>query len=102
MLKHADIVRVVREPELFTAGERGVTAGILAQAEAEDARKILISMDPPDRRPLVGSFKRRTIANMEGRVCKCARAICSMPRRLARSAAAWSSSKMWLAVCRCS
>jgi cytochrome P450 len=78
ILKYADVVEVSRRPEVFSASEGGVTLDTV-EAGAENAGKMLISMDPPvhgqHRRPLADHFKRATIAKLEGRIRDCSRAI---------------------------
>jgi cytochrome P450 len=76
VLKHADLVHVAREPNLFSASEGGVMLENLEQAQLEMMRNMLLAMDPPRhvdyRRPIAPRFKARVIANMEGQI----RAIC--------------------------
>jgi cytochrome P450 len=76
VLKHADVVQVAKEPNLFSASEGGVVLEDLAPAQLEMMRMMLLAMDPPRhvdyRRPLAPSFKARVMATLEDRV----RAIC--------------------------
>jgi cytochrome P450 len=76
VLKHADLVHVAREPNLFSASEGGVMLENLEQAQLEMMRNMLLAMDPPRhvdyRRPIAPRFKARVIANMEAQI----RAIC--------------------------
>src|SRR5215472_12260931 len=76
VLKHADVVHVAREPNLFSASEGGVVLENLATEQLEMMRNMLLAMDPPRhadyRRPIAPRFKARVIANMEPQI----RAIC--------------------------
>jgi cytochrome P450 len=76
VLKHADVVHVAREPNLFSASEGGVVLENLEPAMLDMMRNMLLAMDPPRhvafRRPVAPSFKRRVIAALEGNI----RAIC--------------------------
>jgi cytochrome P450 len=69
VLKHADVVHVAKEPNLFSASEGGVVLENLAPEQLEMMRHMLLAMDPPRhvdyRRPLAPSFKARVIAKME-------------------------------------
>ena len=76
VLKHADVIRVAREPQLFSASEGGIMLEDAHPAQLERMRNMLLAMDPPRhtdyRRPLLPSFKATVMAGLEGRV----RAIC--------------------------
>jgi cytochrome P450 len=76
VLKHADVVRVAREPRLFSASEGGVVVEDLAPDQLEMMRGMLLAMDPPRhtdyRRPLSDRFKARVIAGLEPAI----RAVC--------------------------
>jgi cytochrome P450 len=76
VLKHADVVHVAREPNLFSASEGGVMLENLEPTQLEMMRNMLLAMDPPRhvdyRRPIAPRFKARVIAEMEAQV----RAIC--------------------------
>ena len=76
VLKHADVVHVAREPELFSASEGGVMLENLEAGQLEMMRNMLLAMDPPRhvdyRRPVAPRFKSRVIAQMEPQI----RAIC--------------------------
>jgi cytochrome P450 len=76
VLKHADVVHVAREPQLFSASEGGVMLENLGPAALDMMRNMLLAMDPPRhveyRRPIAPRFKARVIASMEDRI----RAIC--------------------------
>jgi cytochrome P450 len=76
VLKHADVVHVAREPNLFSASEGGVMLENLEPAQLDMMRNMLLAMDPPRhvdyRRPIAPRFKARVIAGMEEQI----RAIC--------------------------
>jgi cytochrome P450 len=76
VLRHADVVTVAREPNLFSASEGGVVLEDLTAESLEMMRMMLLAMDPPKhvayRQPLAESFKARVIAKMEPQI----RAIC--------------------------
>ncbi len=76
VLRHADVVKVAREPNLFSASEGGVVLENLTPESLEMMRMMLLAMDPPRhvayRQPLADSFKARVIARMEPQI----RAIC--------------------------
>jgi cytochrome P450 len=72
VLKHADVVHVAREPNLFSASEGGVVLENLATEQLEMMRNMLLAMDPPRhgdyRRPIAPRFKARVIANLEPQI----------------------------------
>jgi cytochrome P450 len=72
VLKHADVVHVAREPNLFSASEAGVVLENLAPEQLDMMRNMLLAMDPPRhgdyRRPIAPRFKARVIANMEPQI----------------------------------
>jgi cytochrome P450 len=72
VLRHADVVHVAREPNLFSASEGGVVLEDLEPARLKPMRDMLLAMDPPrhvhHRRPLAPSFKARVIGQLEGRI----------------------------------
>ena len=76
VLRHADVVRVAREPRLFSAYEGGIVLEDLEPESLEMLRGTLLSMDPPRhhdyRRPVAPRFGRKVIAQLEGRI----RAVC--------------------------
>jgi cytochrome P450 len=76
VLKHADVVHVAREPQLYSASEGGVMLENLGPAALDMMRNMLLAMDPPRhveyRRPIAPRFKARVIARMEEQI----RAIC--------------------------
>jgi len=79
VLKHADVVHVAREPNLFSASEGGVVLENLAPEQLEMMRHMLLAMDPPRhvdyRRPLAPSFKARVIGGMDATVRQICREI---------------------------
>ncbi len=76
VLRHADVVRVAREPTLFSASEGGVVLEDLPPDSLEMMRNMLLAMDPPRhvtyRRPIAESFKAKIIGELEPQI----RAIC--------------------------
>jgi cytochrome P450 len=72
VLKHADVVHVAREPNLFSASDGGVVLENLDPAQLEHMRNMLLAMDPPRhvdyRRPIAPRFKARVIAAMEDQI----------------------------------
>jgi cytochrome P450 len=69
VLKHADVIKVAREPSLFSASEGGVVVEDLPAAQLEMMRGMLLAMDPPRhndyRQPMSDRFKARVIAGLE-------------------------------------
>jgi cytochrome P450 len=72
VLKHADLVHVAREPNLFSASEGGVMLENLGAEQLEMMRNMLLAMDPPRhvdyRRPIAPRFKARLIAVMDDQI----------------------------------
>jgi cytochrome P450 len=72
ILKHADVVHVAREPNLFSASDGGVVLEDLDPERLAMMRHMLLAMDPPGhveyRRPLAESFKARVIGTLEPRI----------------------------------
>ena len=72
VLKHADVIRVAREPELFSASEGGIMLEDVGPERLARMRNMLLAMDPPRhgdyRRPLLPSFKAKIIAGLEARI----------------------------------
>ncbi len=72
VLKHADVVHVAREPNVFSASEGGVVLEDLDPERLAMMRNMLLAMDPPRhvayRRPLADSFKARVIGGLEARI----------------------------------
>jgi len=79
VLRHADVVRVSRDPRVFSASRGGVILEDLDPETLEQMRHMLLAMDPPGhvayRRPLAPSFTARVIGRMEGRIRTIAREI---------------------------
>ena len=79
VLRHADVVHVAREPNLFSASEGGVMLEDLAPEQLEMMRMMLLAMDPPRhvdyRRPVAPRFKARVIAAMEEQIREICREI---------------------------
>lgn len=76
VLRHADVVRVAREANLFSATQGGVVLEDLDPDSLEMMRGMLLAMDPPRhqtyRKPIADSFKARIIGELEPQI----RAIC--------------------------
>jgi cytochrome P450 len=72
VLKHADVVRVAKEPNLFSASEGGVVLEDLAPEQLVHMRNMLLAMDPPRhltyRRPVLPPFAAKVIARLEDRI----------------------------------
>jgi len=72
ILKHADVVHVAREPNLFSASEGGVVLEDLPPERLAMMRNMLLAMDPPRhldyRRPLADQFKAKVIGRMEDQI----------------------------------
>jgi cytochrome P450 len=72
VLKHADVMRVARQPLLFSASEGGIMLEDARPVQLERMRNMLLAMDPPRhvdyRRPLSPSFKAKVIAGLEDRI----------------------------------
>jgi cytochrome P450 len=79
VLKHADVVHVAREPNLFSASEGGVVLENLDPQSLEMMRGMLLAMDPPRhtdyRQPLSERFKARVIAGLEPAIRDICRAL---------------------------
>lgn len=79
VLTHADVVKVAREPVLFSATRGGVVLEDLAPDSLEMMRGMLLAMDPPKhltyRKPLADTFKAKVIAAMEGQIRDLTRSI---------------------------
>ena len=88
VLKHADVVHVAREPQLFSASEGGIMLEDADPERLERMRNMLLAMDPPRhvtyRRPLLPSFKAQVIAGLEGRIRTICRQIFDRRRRRRR------------------
>jgi len=72
VLKHADVIDVSRQPNVFSANEGGVVLEDLQPDQLAMMRNMLLAMDPPRhtgyRQPLAPSFKARIIGKLEPRV----------------------------------
>ena len=72
VLRHADVVRVARHPEVFSASEGGVVIEDLDPSSLENMRDMLLAMDPPRhtayRKPVSPEFRARVIGQMEQRI----------------------------------
>lgn len=72
LLRHADIVEVARQPNLFSASEQGVVLEDLDGPRLDAMRRMLLGMDPPNhieyRRGVSARFKARVIGQMEPRI----------------------------------
>ena len=72
VLRHADVVHVAREPNLFSASQGGVVLEDLEPDSLEMMRGMLLAMDPPRhttyRRPIADSFKARIIGQLEPQI----------------------------------
>ncbi len=72
VLRHADVVHVARNPNLFSASEGGVVIEDLDPASLESMRDMLLAMDPPRhtayRKPVSPEFKARVIGQLEQRI----------------------------------
>jgi len=76
VLRHADVVKVARSSDVFSAERGGVVLEDLDPDTLAMMRNMLLAMDPPrhetHRKPLAETFKPRVIAGMEAEI----RAIC--------------------------
>ena len=72
ILKHADVEHVARNPQIFSASEGGIVLEDMSDERLAGQREMLLAMDPPRhrlyRRPLIPSFKQRTMATLEDRI----------------------------------
>lgn len=79
VLKHADVVHVARNPNLFSASEGGVVLEDLAPDQLSMMRNMLLAMDPPRhvdyRKNIAPSFKVRVIDRLEQRIREICREI---------------------------
>ncbi|BDX33817.1 cytochrome P450 [Mycobacterium antarcticum] len=68
VLRHADVVHVARNPEIFSSAEGGVVVEDLPPDALARMRNMLLAMDPPRhqiyRAPLAGHFRPRAIAEL--------------------------------------
>ncbi len=81
VLRHADIVAVSREPNLFSASEGGVVLEDLDPIRLAHMRNMLLAMDPPRhtnwRRSIAPKFKSRAIGKMEDQIRRITKSILS-------------------------
>jgi cytochrome P450 len=86
VLSYDEVLRVSREPNLFSASEGGITLEDGTPEALEMSRDMLVVMDPPRhtgyRKPLVPSFKPRVIGELEGQVRIIARDIMEYAREV--------------------
>ena len=86
VLSYDEVLRVSREPNLFSASEGGITLEDGTPEALEMSRDMLVVMDPPRhtgyRKPLVPSFKPRVIGELEGQVRVIARDIMAHAREI--------------------
>lgn len=72
VLKHADVVHVSRNPNLFCCEAGGVVLEDMDPERLSRMRDMLLSMDPPRhisyRKPLAPEFAQRVIAGMESQI----------------------------------
>jgi cytochrome P450 len=72
VMRHADVVEVSRNSDIYSATEGGVVLEDLAPAQLTMMRNMLLAMDPPRhthyRQPVAPSFKARIIAGLEPRI----------------------------------
>jgi cytochrome P450 len=72
VMKHADVVEVSRNPDVYSATEGGVVLEDLEPSQLVMMRNMLLAMDPPRhnhyRKPVAPSFKARIIAGLEPRI----------------------------------
>lgn len=79
VLRHADVVHVSRNPQLFSCEAGGVVLEDLDPERLARMRDMLLSMDPPRhiayRKPLAPEFAARVIAGMEAQIRDITRSI---------------------------
>ncbi|MGZ6908512.1 MAG: hypothetical protein ACXVJ7_12665 [Acidimicrobiia bacterium] len=79
VLRHADVVRVAREPQLFSAATGGVVLEDLPPESLAMMQDMLLAMDPPRhltyRRNVSPEFTPRTMARLEPRIREICRTI---------------------------
>lgn len=85
VLRHADVVRVARQPEVFSANEGGIVVENLPTETLARVRNMLVAMDPPrhsvHRAPLSPYFRARAIARLEEQVRDICRGIMTEARK---------------------
>ncbi len=84
VLTHADVLTVSHEPTLYSASEGGITLEDPAPESLAMSRDMLVVMDPPRhgdyRKPVVASFKPKSIATLEDDIRKLCREIMAEAR----------------------
>lgn len=79
VLRHADVVRVARHPEIFSSHEGGITIENPDAATLHRVRTMLLAMDPPrhtaHRGPMSTHFRPRMISELDDRVRRICRSI---------------------------
>jgi len=79
VLRHADVVRIGRHSEVFSAAVGGITVEDVETETLQRVRQMLPAMDPPrhgtHRGPLSTHFRPKAIAELESRVRDVCRAI---------------------------
>lgn len=79
IMRHADVVEVSRQPDVFSAALGGVVVEDLEGERLVAMRKMLLAMDPPQhveyRRNVSPEFKARVIAKMEDNIRSICRSI---------------------------
>src|SRR5919106_156554 len=79
VLRHADVIKVARDPATYSATEGGVVVEDLPEEQLAMLRDMLRAMDPPRhdwyRRPLTERFKARIIEGFEPRIREICKAI---------------------------
>jgi cytochrome P450 len=84
VLRHADVAKVARHPEIFSASEGGVVLENLLPEHLAMMRNMLLAMDPPahtvHRTALLPHFRARVMAGIEDRVREICRAIMAEAR----------------------
>jgi cytochrome P450 len=72
VLRHADVVRVARDTQVFSASAGGVVLEDLSPEMLAMMQHMLLAMDPPlhdeHRKPLAPSFGAKVISRMEGQI----------------------------------
>lgn len=76
ILKHADVVRVARDPARFSASEGGVVVENLPDAQLEMMRGMLLAMDPPRHTDYRQAMSQRFKAQVIGQLEPAIRGIC--------------------------
>lgn len=84
VLRHADVVRVARHPEIFSASLGGITIEDMPADTLDRVRNMLLAMDPPrhsaHRSPLSVHFRPKMIATLQAGVRDACRDIMARAR----------------------